>query len=131
MNPASSSPDLSEGESIPVKNRGVGRKESPSFALSRRANREEGEEVKQGVKSEREMSVLKDFKHIFPFLPESPLLWESAGLLSYRLRRKGITVGLSDCLIAVSAQEADASLYTLDTHFGRIKEEAGISLLAE
>lgn len=83
------------------------------------------------VKSDREMSVLKDFKHIFPFLPESPLLWESAGLLSYRLRRKGITVGLSDCLIAVSAQEADASLYTLDTHFGRIKEEAGNSLLAE
>ncbi|MCL4461331.1 MAG: transposase [Nitrospirae bacterium] len=45
-NPASSSPDRSDDESIPVKNRGVGRKESPSFPLSRRAKREEGEDVK-------------------------------------------------------------------------------------
>ena len=40
--PPSSLPDLAEGESIPVKNRGVGRKESSSFPLSRRAKREEG-----------------------------------------------------------------------------------------
>ncbi|WP_218961613.1 RNA-guided endonuclease InsQ/TnpB family protein, partial [Leptospirillum ferriphilum] len=41
-NPASSSPYRSVGESIPVNSLGVGRKESPSFPLSRRAKREEG-----------------------------------------------------------------------------------------
>lgn len=84
----------------------------------------------QGAKSGKELSVLKDFKHTFAFLPESPSVWEKAGELSYRLRRKGITVGLADCFIAISARESSVRIFTLDTHFERLKEEAGIKLFS-
>src|SRR6185369_15429951 len=43
-------------------------------------------ELMQGAKSERELSVIRDFIHVFQFLPESPNLWEKAGQLSYTLR---------------------------------------------
>jgi predicted nucleic acid-binding protein len=55
-------------------------------------------ELMQGAKSERELSVIRDFTHVFRFLPETPELWAKAGKLSYTLRRKGITVGLAEKL---------------------------------
>lgn len=87
-------------------------------------------ELIQGAKFGKELSVLKDFKHTFAFLPESPSVWEKAGELSYNLRRKGITVGLADCFIAIAARESSVRLFTLDTHFERLKEEAGIKLFS-
>lgn len=58
----------------------------------------------QGAKSEKELAVLRDFVHVFPFLAESQKNWHEAGELSFKLRRKGKTVGLSDCYIAVTAR---------------------------
>ena len=78
-------------------------------------------ELMQGAKSERELSVIRDFTHVFRFLPETPELWAKAGKLSYTLRHKGITVGLADCFIAVSAVEAGAELLSLDSHFESIR----------
>jgi predicted nucleic acid-binding protein len=78
-------------------------------------------ELMQGAKSERELSVITDFMHVFEFLPETPRLWEKSGRLSYSLRRKGITVGLADCFIAVSTAEANAQLFTIDSHFETIR----------
>ncbi len=85
-------------------------------------------ELMQGAKSERELLVIRDFTHVFQFLPETPQLWEKAGRLSYTLRRKGITVGLADCFIAVSAAEAGAQLLTLDGHFEAIRSALKLSL---
>ncbi len=85
-------------------------------------------ELMQGAKSERELSVVRDFIHVFQFLPESPHLWEKAGQLSYTLRRKGVTVGLADCYIAVSAIESGAQLFSLDSHFKVIKEYSKLYL---
>ena len=87
-------------------------------------------ELIQGAKSGKELTVLKDFIHTFQFLPESPSIWETAGELSYRLRRKGISVGLADCFIAIAARESNVRIFTLDTHFERLKEEAGIKLFS-
>jgi len=78
-------------------------------------------ELMQGAKSERELSVITEFTHVFEFLPETPRLWEKAGRLSFTLRRKGITVGLADCFIATSAAEAGAQIFTLDSHFEAIR----------
>ncbi|MBI1919473.1 MAG: PIN domain-containing protein [Geobacter sp.] len=85
-------------------------------------------ELIQGAKSERELAVIKDFTHVFQFLPETPLLWEKAGRLSYTLRRKGITVGLADCFIAVSAIESGTQLLTLDSHFEAIRSTSKLFL---
>ncbi|MBI5639732.1 MAG: PIN domain-containing protein [Nitrospirae bacterium] len=85
-------------------------------------------ELIQGAKSEKELQVLRDFRHIFPFIEESVDLWQAAGELSHVLLRKGKSVGLSDCYLAVAAKTNKLKVLTLDKHFELIKGLAGISL---
>jgi predicted nucleic acid-binding protein len=46
-------------------------------------------ELIQGAKAEKELEVLRDFRHVFEFLDESVDLWQAAGELSNTLQRKG------------------------------------------
>jgi len=85
-------------------------------------------ELMQGAKSDKELAVLEDFLQIFTFIHETPELWAAAGKLSHKLRRKGVTVGLSDCFIAVAAASVNVPLATLDSHFDLLCKPAGISL---
>ncbi len=85
-------------------------------------------ELMQGAKSERELAVLENFLQVFTFIHETPELWAAAGKLSHSLRRKGVTVGLSDCFIAVAAASANVRVATLDRHFDILCKPAGISL---
>jgi len=85
-------------------------------------------ELIQGAKSEKELAVLKEFLHVFDFLPESARLWGKAGELSFSLRRKGHAIGLSDCWLAVAAKENDAAILSLDRHFGVLGRETGMTL---
>lgn len=85
-------------------------------------------ELMQGVKSEKELAVLADFPQVFTFISETPRLWADAGRLSFQLRHKGLTVGLSDCFIAVAAASAHAAVATLDSHFETLCKPAGITL---
>jgi predicted nucleic acid-binding protein len=87
-------------------------------------------ELMQGAKSEKELSVLRDFSSVFPFLPESTKIWQAAGELSFQLRRKGMTLGLSDCYIAVAAREGNAEILTQDRHFEIMKDVAKIRLFS-
>lgn len=86
-------------------------------------------ELLQGAKSEKEMEVLRDFRHVFDFLDESVDLWQAAGELSNALLRKGKSVGLSDCYLAAAARAYKVRILTLDKHFETIKDAAGITLL--
>lgn len=85
-------------------------------------------ELMQGAKSDKELAILDDFLHVFPFIPETPELWASAGKLSFKLRRKGVTIGLSDCFIAVAAASVKAQVATLDSHFAALAKPADITL---
>ena len=85
-------------------------------------------ELMQGAKSEKELNTIKEFLHVFDFLPESIDIWEDAGELSFVLQRKGVTVGLSDCYISVVTQSANAKLLTLDKHFSAIQKEITLNL---
>ena len=85
-------------------------------------------ELMQGAKSDKELAILDDFLKVFTFIPETPELWAAAGKLSGKLRRKGITVGLSDCFIATAAASAKVQVATLDSHFAVLGKPAGISL---
>jgi len=85
-------------------------------------------ELMQGAKTDREIAVFDDFPKVFSFIPETAELWASAGKLSGKLRRKGITVGLSDCFIATAAASAKVQVATLDSHFGVLGKPAGIDL---
>lgn len=85
-------------------------------------------ELIQGAKSEKEIDVLRDFRHVFEFLGASVDLWQAAGELSNKLLRKGKSAGLSDCYLAVSARTAGVKLMTLDKHFGVIKGTVEVAL---
>ncbi len=85
-------------------------------------------ELIQGAKSEKELEVLRDFRHVFEFLDDSADLWEAAGELSHALKRKGKSVGLSDCYLAVSARARRVKLLTLDKHFAAIRGSVSIEL---
>ena len=85
-------------------------------------------ELLQGAKSGKELDVLKNFLHVFEFLPETPRLWEKAGELSYSLRLKGEAVGLADCFLATAAAAHGAEILTLDRHFDLLKKAAGVNL---
>lgn len=85
-------------------------------------------ELMQGARSDKELTVLDDFIHVFAFIPETPELWATAGKLSCQLRRKGVTIGLSDCYIAVAAASAQVQVATLDGHFEELCKPARISL---
>lgn len=85
-------------------------------------------ELMQGAKSDKELAVLADFLQVFTFIPETAELWVAAGKLSNQLRRKGITIGLSDCYIAVAAASARLQVATLDSHFEALCKPARITL---
>ena len=85
-------------------------------------------ELMQGAKSDKELAVLDDFPRVFPFIPETPQLWAAAGKLSFQQRRKGVTIGLSDCYIAVAAASVSAQVATLDSHFQLFGKPAKITL---
>lgn len=87
-------------------------------------------ELLQGSKSEKELNTIKEFLYVFDFLPETLELWEEAGELSYNLQRKGKTVGLSDCYIAIVAKANILKLLTLDRHFSVLEKESGLQLYA-
>jgi len=87
-------------------------------------------ELMQGSKSEKELTVFRDFTHVFPFLPDSLKIWQAAAELSYQLRRKGKNLGLSDCYIAVASREGNAEILTQDRHFDIMKDEAKIRLFS-
>lgn len=85
-------------------------------------------ELIQGAKSEKELEVLRDFRHVFEFIEESVDLWQAAGELSHALLRKGKSVGLSDCYLAVAVKTNKSTIFTLDKHFEVIKGIAGIAV---
>ncbi len=56
------------------------------------------------------------------WLPVTEACWERAGALGFNLRRSGITVPLTDRLVAVVARVHNADLIHCDTHFDMIGE---------
>lgn len=74
-------------------------------------------ELLQGAKTHAEFNLLRKNLKVLPLLKETDKTWEKVGKLSFDLQRKGIVIPLSDCLIAVLAQENNCQVFTLDNHF--------------
>ncbi len=77
-------------------------------------------ELYQGCKTEKEISVICDLSEVFPKIADSGKLWEEAGLLAFKSRRRGKTFSLSDCYIAVAGRHSGASLFSYDKHFAEL-----------
>lgn len=79
-------------------------------------------ELIQGAKSEKEISVIEEFIDAFNIIDQTDKTWVNAGRLSFSMKRKGITVNLVDCYIALLANENNCKLFSLDEHFKSIKK---------
>ena len=86
-------------------------------------------ELIQGARSEKEISVIKEFVEAFKIVEEGKETWYKAGKLSYDLKKKGKTINLADCYIAVIAREHNCSILTLDKHFKEIQKHDGLRLV--
>lgn len=86
-------------------------------------------ELMQGAKSEKEISVIGEFMDAFTIVDQTDQTWLKAGRLSYELKRKGKNINLTDCYIAVLAQENDCAVLTLDRHFRDIRQHTRLPLV--
>ncbi|MBI5361123.1 MAG: PIN domain-containing protein [Planctomycetes bacterium] len=79
-------------------------------------------ELLQGAGNTMTYEELRNAMLFMPYLAENQATWEKTGRLSFELKRKGKTIPLSDCIIAVLSKENGCLLYTLDSHFNIIPE---------
>ena len=86
-------------------------------------------ELIQGAKSEKEISVIKEFFEAFTIIDHTESTWEQAGRLSFSMKRKGITINLVDCYLAITAQENNCKLFSLDEHFSIIKKFTPLEII--
>lgn len=77
-------------------------------------------ELLQGVRSANEEAVVSNLIDCIPTIEIGSDIWVKAGRLSCELRRKGISLPLTDVAIASVAIEYDLSIFTLDKHFEQI-----------
>jgi predicted nucleic acid-binding protein len=87
-------------------------------------------ELIQGAHSEKNLEVLREFVEAFTIISESANTWLEAGRLSFTLKKKGKTINLADCYIAILAKECKCSILTLDKHFKDIQKETGLKVLS-
>jgi hypothetical protein len=85
-------------------------------------------ELTQGAKTEKEIAVIEEFVDAFTIIDQTADTWVRAGRLSFSMKKKGITVHIIDCYIAVLANEHDCSIFTLDEHFKSIQKFLTIDL---
>ncbi len=74
-------------------------------------------ELLQGAKTEKDFQALMKSIDGAPFIEAEFSDWKLAGELSYMLRKKGIIIAISDCLIGAIAINNDLAVTTLDRHF--------------
>jgi len=86
-------------------------------------------ELIQGAHSETELGVIREFLQAFRVVGEREKTWIEAGRLSFGLRKKGKTVNLADCYIAVIAVENSCAVFTLDAHFREIEKAGAVRLV--
>ncbi|MGO9016279.1 MAG: PIN domain-containing protein [Dissulfurispiraceae bacterium] len=77
-------------------------------------------ELLQGIRDNDEASVIEKALQGLHFYETSQEVWHSAGLSSCLLRRNGVTIPMSDVVIAAVARMYDLEVLTTDAHFKQI-----------
>ncbi|MDR4499685.1 MAG: PIN domain-containing protein [Candidatus Scalindua sp.] len=85
-------------------------------------------ELIQGARSKKEVSVIQSYFDAFTIIDQKEDTWLEAGKLSYRLRKKGKSINLLDCYIAIIASTYKCKILTLDKHFKDIQTEIELRL---
>ena len=79
-------------------------------------------ELLQGAKTEEDYKTLNSNIGGLPFIETNLDDWILAGKLSFKLRKRGITIPITDCIIAALAINHNAAVMSLDRHFQSIPD---------
>lgn len=74
-------------------------------------------ELLQGVKTKKERSQLQHYLSGLPLLKTKKDIYIKAGKMNAALRRKGISVPITDAIITATALTYGAVVITIDEHF--------------
>lgn len=77
-------------------------------------------ELLQGCRTSSERETLSEALSALPYHEATQSTWSQTGDLSAQLLRRGVTLPLSDLIIAALALEHHCQVYSLDTHFKKI-----------
>lgn len=78
-------------------------------------------ELLQGLRSRQEINTLRELFDVLPYIEISRRDWEQTGDFLRKLRQRGITVPLTDALIAIVAKRNGCAVLTLDRHFEQLE----------
>ena len=79
-------------------------------------------ELLHGARTEKDYRFLKNSIDGLSYVETDIEDWIKAGSISFKLRRKGVTIPITDCLIAAVAIRQNASVMTYDRHFESIPD---------
>jgi predicted nucleic acid-binding protein len=77
-------------------------------------------EVGRGLRHQKILKQFQTFWDVMVNVPTDNRLWSAAEDLAWRLDRQGITLPLTDIIIACCAMRLDAAVLTFDHHFDEI-----------
>jgi predicted nucleic acid-binding protein len=77
-------------------------------------------EILQVVKAQKEANLVKQSLGKLPYLEVTREIWETAGKMSASLRGAGVTIPLSDLIIAAVALSGGHEIFTIDPHFHKV-----------
>jgi hypothetical protein len=77
-------------------------------------------ELLQGSKTDKERQTLEFVFASVAYLNTEEQDWRDAGLTMRELRQKGITLPLSDAIIAMVAKRHEATILSIDKHFQQL-----------
>ena len=77
-------------------------------------------EILRGIKSPKEARLVSSNLESLPFVEAKRKVWQHAGEASAALRKKGLTIPLSDIIIASTAISERYDIFTMDPHFEKI-----------
>lgn len=80
-------------------------------------------ELLQGLRTRGQERLLKKLFTVLPYLEANRADWQTAGASLRELRGRGITVPLTDAVIAAVARRHGLPVLTLDPHFAHLPVE--------
>ncbi len=86
-------------------------------------------EILQGARTKEEFSELRSALAAVIWVVTTDESYARAGRLGFELRRRGVTVPITDCVIAAVAESVGGSILTLDGHFEELARAASLRLL--
>jgi predicted nucleic acid-binding protein len=86
-------------------------------------------ELLQGARTIEEFSELRSALAAVIWVVTTEESYARAGRLGFELRRRGVTVPTTDCVIAAVAESIGGRILTLDGHFEELTRAASLTIL--